>query len=254
MSDKNERVRFSGKEEDFLYFSEQFEARIFVLKLYKVLDGSSTFEAYVPSTRPNASRAEKDAAIDKGREIFKEKQMQIWYELVSALDKQSVLYLRPYKGDGAQAWDVLTKRFRSFERPRLQKLVSELTSLVKRDDESLIEYITRAEELQFNLNQVNEGLSEKMFTSILLKGLPNEIDNFVTLVKYGSEDKSLDELKRDLINFDTERRIESDRKNASESVFLTKQRGAITVTSLDILQNSVAQIISLITHSLIPAK
>ena len=31
--------------------------------------------------------------------------MQIWYELFSALDKQSVLYVRPYKGDGAQAWD-----------------------------------------------------------------------------------------------------------------------------------------------------
>ena len=119
---------------------------------------------------------------------------------------------------------MLTKRFRSFERPRLQKLVSELTSLVNRDDESLIEYITRAEELQFNLNLVNEGLSEKMFKSILLKGLPIEFDNFVTLVTYGSEDKSLDELKRDLITFGTERRIESDRKNASESVFLTQQK------------------------------
>ena len=70
MSDKNERVRFSEKGEEFLYFSEQFDARNFVIKLYKVLDVSSTFEDYVPSTRPNASRAEKDAAIDKGREIF----------------------------------------------------------------------------------------------------------------------------------------------------------------------------------------
>ena len=34
-----------------------------------------------------------------------------------------------------------------------------------------------------------------MFTSILLKGPPNEFDNFVTLVNCGSEDKSLDELK-----------------------------------------------------------
>ena len=105
-----------------MYFSERFEARILVVNLYKVLDCSSNFEDYVPSTRPNASRAEKDAAIDKGREICKEKQMQIWYELVSALDKQSVLYLRHYKGDGAQARDVLTKRFRIFERPRLQKI------------------------------------------------------------------------------------------------------------------------------------
>ena len=209
----------AGKRKTFCTFRS-----IFVLKLYEVLDGSSTFEDYVPSTRPNASRADKDAAIDKGREIFKEKQMQICYEFVSALDRRSVLYFRPYNGHGAQAWAVLTKRFHSFERPRLQKLVSELTSLVKRDDKSLIVYITRAEELQFNLNKVNEGLSEKMFTSILLKGLPNEFDSFVTFVKYGSEDKSLDELKRDLINFDTEQRIESDRKNASESVFLTKQK------------------------------
>ena len=118
----------AGKRKTFCTFRSNLKPAF----LYKVLDGSSTFEDYVPSTRPNASRAEKDAAIDKGREIFKDKQMQIWYELVSALDKQSVLYLRPYKGDGAQAWDVLTKRFHSFERPRLQKLVSELISLVKR--------------------------------------------------------------------------------------------------------------------------
>ena len=202
ISDENKRIQLSGKEEDFLYISEQLEALIFVLNLYKVLDGSNTFEHYVPSTRPNASQAEKDAAIAKGREVFKAKQLKRWYELVFVLDKQSVPYLRPFKGDGAQAWDVLTKRFRSFERPRLQKLVSELTRLIKRDDESLIEYITRAEELQYNLNQVNEGLSEKMINSILLKGLPNKFDNFVTLVKYGSEDKSLDELKRDLINFE----------------------------------------------------
>ena len=103
MSDKNKRVQFSGKEEDFLYLLEQFEARIFVLKLYKVLDGSSTFEDYVPSTVRNASRAKKGAAIAKGRGVFTEKQMQIWYKLVSALDKQTVLYLRPYKGDWAQA-------------------------------------------------------------------------------------------------------------------------------------------------------
>ena len=84
--------------------------------------------------------------------------MQIWYELVSA---QPVLYLRPYKGDGAQAWDVLTNRLLSFERTRLQKLVRERTSLVKNDEESLFVFITRADELQCNLNQVNEGLSEK---------------------------------------------------------------------------------------------
>ena len=35
---KSERIVFSGKEEDFLYFAEQFEARIFHLKLNKVIN------------------------------------------------------------------------------------------------------------------------------------------------------------------------------------------------------------------------
>ena len=70
-----------------------------------------------------------------------------------------------------------------------------------------------------------------MFTSILLKCLPNEFDVFVTFVKYGSENKSLDELKQDLIDFEIERRIESDRKNASESVFLTEKKRRITEIS-----------------------
>ena len=83
----------------------------------------------MPSLRPNASRDQKQAAIDKGKEIFEEKQLNIWYELVQALDKKSVL--RPYEGNGSKAWDVLRKRSENFERPRLQKLPSEFTNFEK---------------------------------------------------------------------------------------------------------------------------
>ena len=65
----------------------------------------------MPSLRPNASSDQKQAAIDKGKEIFEEKQLHIWYKLEQALDKKSVLFLRPYKGKGSKAWDVLRKRF-----------------------------------------------------------------------------------------------------------------------------------------------
>ena len=47
----------------------------------------------MPSLRPNASSDQKQAAIDKGKEIFEEKLLHIWYELVQALDKKSVLFL-----------------------------------------------------------------------------------------------------------------------------------------------------------------
>ena len=128
---KTDRIVFSGKEEDCSYFEEQFEARIFHLKLNKILDETVDNKNFMPNLRPNASSDQKQAAIDKGKEIFEEKQLHIWYELVQALDRKSVLFLRPYEGNGSKAWDVLRKKFKSFERLRLRKLISELTNFEK---------------------------------------------------------------------------------------------------------------------------
>ena len=73
--------------------------------------------------------------------------------------------------------------------------------------------------MQYNLTLVNEGISEKMFVSIILKGLPKEYENFATLVKYSKDEKTLEEIKRDLINFDNE-----NVKIKTESVFFNKER------------------------------
>ena len=70
---KTDRIVFSGKEKDFSYFEEQFEARIFHLKLNKILDETVDYRNFMPSLRPNASSDQKQAAIDKGKEIFEEK-------------------------------------------------------------------------------------------------------------------------------------------------------------------------------------
>ena len=219
MSSKLERLVFSGREDDFLYFAEQFEARMHSLKLGKVLSGEATYLDYVPAVRNNSSEEQRRQAIEKGREELEEKKKTLWYELVQALDKTSVLFLRPHKGDGTRAWDVLCKRFKSFERPQLHKLIAQLTSLRKTSSESIVDYLTRADDMQYNLTLVNEGISEKMFVSIILKGLPKEYENFATLVKYSKDEKTLEEIKRDLINFDNE-----NVKTKTESVFFNKER------------------------------
>ena len=147
--------------------------------------------------------------------------MAIWYELVQCLDKKSV-FLRPYRGKGSEAWSVLCKGFKSFETQRLQKLISDLTNLRKYNNESIVDYITRAEDMQSNLSEVDESITEKMFVSILLEGLPREFESFRTLVKFG-QDKVLDEIIRDLINFESEKR--NDRNtDKSESIFFTNDR------------------------------
>ena len=50
---KSERIVFSGKEEDFLYFAEQFEARIFHLYLNKIINREVDEKNFAPSVRNN---------------------------------------------------------------------------------------------------------------------------------------------------------------------------------------------------------
>ena len=216
MSSKTERLVFSGREDDFLYFAQHFEARMHSLKNGKVLSGEAIYLNYVQTVRNNSSEEQRRQA---GREELEEKNKTLWYELVQALDKTSVLFLRPHKGDGTRAWDVLCKRFKSFERPQLHNLIVQLRSLKQTSSESIVDYFTRADDMQYNLMVVNEGISEKMFFSIILKGLPKQYKNFATLVNYSKDEKTVEESKRDLINFDNETV-----KTKTESVFFNKER------------------------------
>ena len=219
MSSKSERLVFSRREDDFLYFAEQFEARIHSLKRGKNLSGEATYLDYVQIVRNSSSEEQRRQAIEEGREELEAKKRTLWYELVQALDKTSVLFLRPHKGDGTRAWDVLCKHLKSFERPQLHKLIAQLMSLKKTSSESIEDYLTRADDMQYNLIRVNEGISDKMFISIILKGLPKEYQNSATLVNYNKDEKTLEEFKRDLINFDNE-----NVKTKTESVFFYKER------------------------------
>ena len=79
-----------------------------------------------------------------------------------------------------------------FKRPHLHKLIAQLTSLRKTSSESIVYYLTRADDMQHNLTLVNEGISEKMLFSIILNGLPKEFENFATIVKYSKDEKTLE--------------------------------------------------------------
>ena len=71
--------------------------------------------------------------------------------------------------------------------------------------------------MQLNLSKVDESIGEKMSVSISLKGLPRDFKSFCTLVKDG-QNVSLKENKRDLINFESEKRSKRNTENL-ESVF-----------------------------------
>ena len=104
---------------------------------------------------------------------------------------------------------MLSEKYRSFERPRLQCLTEKLTSSRKEYSETVGEYVARAEEYQYELTQVGEEVTERMLISLLMEGLPKEFDTFVTFVKLNKDEKGLEELKKDLVNCESDKRNQS---------------------------------------------
>ena len=189
---KLETLLFSGKDEDFEYFAERFEARLHLLKLRTVLLDQENLPE------------ETDANFASEQNKLKEKQFEVWCELVQCLDRKSLSLVKTAKPNGTQAWKLLQDCFKSRERPRIHQLLNKLTNLKMYSQESMRDYLMRTEELQLNLTDVGENVSDQMLCSVVLKGLPNSFASFVTVFKFSHEAKTFADLKRDLLNFDSD--------------------------------------------------
>ena len=83
---------FSGKDEDFEYFAERFEGRLHSLKQRSVLLDTET----LPATEAENFAAESDKV--------KEKQFEVWCELVQCLDKKTLSLTKCLKPNDTAAW------------------------------------------------------------------------------------------------------------------------------------------------------
>lgn len=193
---KLDKLTFSGKDDDFAFFGDQFEARMYVLKLDKVLLDKVVITEAVDKT--DAAQVTKEQAE---RDDLAEKQYQVWCELIQCLQKEAGLMIRGCKGNGMEGWKVLRSHFRSTERPRIQQLLHDLTNLKLEASETVAQYLIRAEDMKLSLSEVGETISDQMLCSVVLKGLPRDFASFVTVVNYGNSATTFTSLKRDLLNY-----------------------------------------------------
>ena len=189
---KLETLLFSEKDEDFEYFAERFEAQLHLLKLRTVLLDQENLPE------------ETDANFASEQNKLKEKHFEVWCELVQCLDRKSLGLVKTAKPSGTQAWKLLQECFKSRERPRIHQHLNKLTNIKMYSQESMRDYLMRAEELQLNLTDVGENVSDRMLCSVVLKGLPNSFASFVTVFKFSHEAKTFADLKRDLLNSDSD--------------------------------------------------
>ena len=69
-------VYFSGKEEDFAYFQDQFEAKMFNMKLLRVLKWQCDETEFEKNSKPKASEEAKLRNKQQAREKFDELKMR----------------------------------------------------------------------------------------------------------------------------------------------------------------------------------
>ena len=203
-STNRHRIVFDGDERRFELWEVKFLGFMKIRGLDTVLDD-------IPDD-PATDTVAVDAA--KNAEVFA--------ELVQVLDDRSLsLIIREARNNGRKAISILRNHYLPKGKPRVITLYTELTSLLKRQSESVTDYIIRAETAQAALSNAGEVISDSLLVAMALKGLPKDYQSFTVVVTQREKAMSFSEFKVALRNFEDTERVQSQSSSAS-SIMSTK--------------------------------
>ena len=144
-------------------------------------------------------------------------QANAFAELVQCLDDRSLsLVIRDTRDDGRKALQILRQHYQGKGKPRIIALYTELTSLKKQVNETIVDYVIRAETSATALRDADEVISDALLIAMVLKGLPSEYNTFATVVVQREEQMTFAEFKSAL---------RSHKENAKTHGAETRQHG-----------------------------
>ena len=201
------RLLFDGDERNY----ETWEVRFLG---YLHLNGLKSTILTSASGTPDAAKNEK-----------------AYSELVQVLDERSLsLIMRDATDDGATALRILREHYCGQGKPRILTLYTELTTLIKSSDESMTDYVIRAERAATGLKNAGENVSDSLLIAMVLKGLPDSCKSFVVVITQSDKQLTFSQFKTSLRNFsDTESSRSTNQSNASstDSVMKTDHKNTL---------------------------
>ena len=155
------RLIFDGNDDKYELWEVKFLAHLRIQKLLKVVQSRES------------ERSDNDA----------EENAEVFAELVQYLDDKSLsLIIRDAQDDGRKALKILREYYRGSSKPRVISLYTELTSLKMGSEESVTDYVLRAEISATALKAAGEVISDSLLTAMVLKGLPDGFRAFSTVI------------------------------------------------------------------------
>lgn len=193
-SQRFSRLLFDGDERNYELWETRFLAHLELRGL------SATIK-----TEPVIGGDEEDA--DALRTADTAKNAQAYAELVQVLDNTSLsLIMREAAADGRKALRILREHYAGKGKPRIVSLYCELAALHMHSNETVTNYIVRAETIFASLSRADEYMSDGLQIAMVVKGLPDLFKPFVVNITQTSEDLTFSEFKAKLRSFeDTER-------------------------------------------------
>lgn len=196
------RLAFDGDETKYELWETKMLGHFHLLGLKNTVLGVPTTEAEVAAdTKKNA-----DA----------------YAEMILLLDDKSLsLIMRDAANDGRKALKILREYYAGKGKPRIINLYTMLTSLQKVSDESVMDYIIRAETAITALRNAGETLGDGLLVAMVLKGLPESFKPFAIHVAHTDDNITFAEFKTKLRSFEATEKLGAE---SSDSVMKTQGR------------------------------
>ena len=191
------RLLFNGEEGKYELWEVKFLGYLRTVKLHDVVSAEA----------PNA-----------------EKNAQVFAELVQLLDDTSLsLIMRDATDKGKEALIILRNHYLGASKPRIISLYTELTSLEKKADEKVTDYMIRAETAAASLKAAGETISDSLLIAMVLKGLPQEYKTFSTVITQRKDAMSFSEFKTALRSCEENEKCQNLNQKSEDSIMYMKQ-------------------------------
>ena len=131
--------------------------------------------------------------------------------MVQCLDNRSLsLVIQETRDDGPGALAILRQHYQGKGKPRVISLYTELTTLKKADNKSIVDYVIRAETAATALKNADEVISDPLLIAMVLKGLPSNFKTFSAIVIQRDKEMTFAEFKVALRNHEKSERGQND--------------------------------------------